>query len=159
MILQLSIWAPIVGIIVALIIVIVFLYKRGQTPVAPAPAREAGVYTPGEQEILRQLGDMRERLEKFIPPFAHTGYVPGSASELAQLLGFSYIRVGDQEYGSLPEGFDKYLETDAELAQLKISDKYIYIIKKDSKKLVAIGDTYLDYLTIMFLRNFLDYIS
>jgi hypothetical protein len=60
----------------------------------------------------------------------------------------------------LPESdnIKQYLDLDLDEAQLKIKDKYIYIIRKGDKRLVAIGDAYLDYLTVKFLEDFLSYL-
>ncbi|AEA11956.1 hypothetical protein TUZN_0460 [Thermoproteus uzoniensis 768-20] len=154
----LQIWLPaaIVALIAALIAAI-FILNRRSPPQQQQPLR---AYTPGEQEILNQLAYIRDRLEKFIPPYGRVGYIPSNAAELAQLLGFHYVKIGQEEYGNLPEinGIEQYLDLDLDEAQLKIKDKYIYIIKKNDKRLVAVGDTYLDYLTIKFLEDFLSYL-
>lgn len=159
MILQVEIWAVVGGVIAALILAIFFLSRRGQTPAAPAAGVRA--YTPGEEEILRRLGELRDRIERFIPPYGRVGYVPQGASELAQLLGFSYIKINGEEYGTLPDELKDIINInlDVDLNQIKIKDKYIYIIKKNNKKMIAIGDLYLDYLTLRFLEDFLDYLA
>ncbi|MEL9991799.1 MAG: hypothetical protein QXP98_05555 [Thermoproteus sp.] len=154
MLLQISLMvAVVVAAIVVLVAVIFFLNRR-----APQPqAQRVAIYTPGEQEILSQLAYLRERIEKFIPPYGRVGYVPANVSELAQLLGFKYIKIGQEEYGSLPEQFKTYIDLDIEQAQIKIGNEYLYIVKRDNKKLIAVGEMYLDYLTLRFLEDFLTY--
>lgn len=155
MILQILLPVAVVALVAALVAAIFVLNRR--PPQQQQPLR---VYTPGEQEILSQLAYIRDRLDKFIPPYGRVGYIPSNAAELAQLLGFHYVKIGQDEYGTLPESDDikQYLDLDLDEAQLKIKDKYIYIIRKGDKRLVAIGDAYLDYLTVKFLEDFLGYL-
>lgn len=155
MLLQLGLLTAVAaGAIAVLALIIFLLARRG----SPPPAQQPRVYTPGEQEILNQLALLRERIEKFIPPYGRVGYVPSSISELAELLGFHYVRVEREEYGVLPEDFRQFVDLDLDMAQIKVNDKYLYILKKNNKKLIAVGDMYLDYLTIRFLEDFLSYI-
>ncbi|MBP1449466.1 MAG: hypothetical protein JZD41_05595, partial [Thermoproteus sp.] len=73
----------------------------------------------------------------------------------------SYIKINGEEYGTLPDELKDIINInlDVDLNQIKIKDKYIYIIKKNNKKMIAIGDLYLDYLTLRFLEDFLDYLA
>lgn len=155
MILQISLPVIVVALVAALVAAIFVLNRR-----PPQQQQPLSVYTPGEQEILSQLAYIRDRLDKFIPPYGRVGYIPSNAAELAQLLGFHYVKIGQDEYGTLSESDDikQYLGLDLDEAQLKIKDKYIYIIRKGDKRLVAIGDAYLDYLTVKFLEDFLSYL-
>ncbi|MEZ0247706.1 MAG: hypothetical protein ABWJ97_00400 [Thermoproteus sp.] len=154
MLLQIGLMAAVVVAVIVVLIAVIFLLNRR----APQPqTQRAAIYTPGEQEILSQLAYLRERIEKFIPPYGQVGYVPASASELAQLLGFKYIKIGQEEHGILPEQFKTYVDLDIEQAQIKIGNEYLYIVKKDDKKLIAVGEAYLDYLTLRFLEDFLTY--
>ncbi len=154
MLLQISFLAAIVAAIIAALIAVIFLLNRR----APPPPQQPRAYTPGEQEILSQLASLRERIEKFIPPYGRLGYVPSNASELAELLGFQYVKIGQEEYGTLSDDLKQYIDLNVDEAQIKVKDKYIYILKKEDKKLVAVGDIYLDYLTIRFLEDFLNYL-
>lgn len=156
MLLQLGLLTAVtVGVIAALALAIFLLARRG----APPPPQQPRTYTPGEEEILNQLASLKERIEKFIPPYGRIGYVPSSASELAELLGFQYVKIGREEHGLLPEDLRRFVELDVDEAQIRVGNKYIYIMKKDNKKLIAIGDVYLDYLTLRFLEDFLSYID
>uniref|UniRef100_UPI0026C75A91 hypothetical protein n=1 Tax=Pyrobaculum aerophilum TaxID=13773 RepID=UPI0026C75A91 len=115
-------------------------------------------YTPGEQEIIKQIGELRERLDKVIPPYGRVGYIPSSIEELKDLLGFTYVKVGEKELGERPPDVDTYEGLDVELLQASRNGIYIYVIRRGGKKLVAAGTQYLDYLTIRFLSEFLDYL-
>lgn len=154
MLLQIGFLAAIVAAIIAALIAVIFLLNRR----APPPTQQPRAYTPGEQEILSQLASLRERIEKFIPPYGRLGYVPSNASELAELLGFQYVKIGQEEYGTLSDDLKQYIDLNVDEAQIKVKDKYLYILKKEDKKLVAVGDIYLDYLTIRFLEDFLNYL-
>ena len=89
-----------VAAVAALALIIFFVSRRGSSP-----PQEMGVrYTPGEQEILRQLGEMKERVDKMIPPYGRVGYIPSSVEELKELLGFTYIKLGERELGERPSG-------------------------------------------------------
>jgi hypothetical protein len=61
----------VVALVAALVAAIFVLNRR--PPQQQQPLR---VYTPGEQEILSQLAYIRDRLDKFIPPYGRVGYTP-----------------------------------------------------------------------------------
>lgn len=140
--------------VVALVLIVLFISRRQPPPPQDVVAR----YTPGEQEIIKQIGEIRERLEKIIPPYGKVGYIPSSLEELKDLLGFTYIKLGEKELGGRPPEVDRLEELETDFLQAKIGDFYVYVIKRDEKKLVAVGNQYLDYLTVRFLYEFLDYI-
>lgn len=141
---------------VAVLGFIIFFIARRQPP--PPQAEAVARYTPGEQEIIRQVGELRERIDKLIPPYGRVGYIPSSLEELRDLLGFTYVKLGDRELGARVEGLDKLEGLDVDLLQAKLGDSYVYIVKRGEKRLVAVGGQYLDYLTIRFIGEFLDYI-
>ncbi|MEZ0319912.1 MAG: hypothetical protein ABWK05_07990 [Pyrobaculum sp.] len=142
------------GAAVAALGVLLFFVSRRQPP---APVQEAVRYTPGEQEILNRLGDIRERLEKMIPPYGRVGYIPSTLEELKELLGFSYVKLGDKELGEKNEFVKRFEDLDVDFLQASIGDSYVYVVRRGSKRLVAVGNQHLDYLTIRFLNEFLDY--
>jgi hypothetical protein len=143
-----------VAAVAVLTLIIFFVSRRGSSP-----PQEVGVrYTPGEQEILRQLGEMKERVDKMIPPYGRVGYIPFSVEELKELLGFTYIKLGERELGERPSGLEKIEELDADFLQARLGERYVYVMRRGGKKLVAVGNQYLDYLTARFLIEFLDYI-
>ncbi|AAL63000.1 hypothetical protein [Pyrobaculum aerophilum] len=150
-ILELSLLAVAVGV---LALIILFIARRQQ----PLPPDVGISYTPGEQEIIKQIGELRERLDKVIPPYGRVGYIPSSIEELKDLLGFTYVKVGEKELGERPPDVDTYEGLDVELLQASRNGIYIYVIRRGGKKLVAAGTQYLDYLTIRFLSEFLDYL-
>jgi hypothetical protein len=126
----------------------------GSTYVAEPVVR----YTPGEQEILRQLGELKEKVDKMIPPYGRVGYIPSSIEELKELFGFTYVKLGEREIGERPSGLEKVEDLDVDFLQARLGDNYVYVVKKGGKKLTAAGSQYLDYLTVCFLFEFLDYI-
>jgi hypothetical protein len=140
--------------LVALVLIIFFISRRG----APPPAEMGVRYTPGEQEILKQLGELKERVDKMIPPYGKVGYIPSSIEELKELLGFTYIKLGEREIGERPSGLEKVEDLDVDFLQVRLGDNYVYVVKRGGKKLTAAGSQYLDYLTVRFLLEFLDYI-
>ena len=140
--------------LVALVLIIFFISRRG----APPPTEMGVRYTPGEQEILKQLGELKERVDKMIPPYGKVGYIPSSIEELKELLGFTYIKLGEREIGERPSGLEKVEDLDVDFLQVRLGDNYVYVVKRDEKKLTAAGSQYLDYLTVRFLLEFLDYI-
>jgi len=143
-----------VAAVAALALIIFFISRRG-TP----PPQDVGVrYTPGEQEILRQLGEIKERVDKIIPPYGKVGYIPSGIEELKELLGFTYIKLGERELGERPLELEKIEELDADFLQARLGERYVYVIRRGGKKLTAVGDQYLDHLTVRFLLEFLDYI-
>jgi hypothetical protein len=138
----------------ALVIFLVSRTPRGRQSTAP---RE-GEYTPGEREILEQLAELRERVERIIPPYGRVGYVPPSLEEIRDLLGFTYIKLGSEEVGDRPQGLERFEELNADFIQARTGDVYVYVVRRGEKKLVAAGRQYLDYLTARFLYEALDYI-
>jgi hypothetical protein len=143
-----------VAAVAALALIIFFISRRGASP-----PQEVGVrYTPGEQEILRQLGEMKERVDKMIPPYGRVGYIPSSVEELKELLGFTYVKLGERELGERPSELGKMEELDVDFLQARLGERYVYVVRRGGKKLVAVGNQYLDYLTVRFLVEFLDYI-
>jgi hypothetical protein len=140
--------------LVALALIIFFISRRG----APPPTEMGVRYTPGEQEILKQLGELKERVDKMIPPYGKVGYIPSSIEELKELLGFTYIKLGEREIGERPSGLEKVEDLDVDFLQARLGDNYVYVVKRGGKKLTAAGSQYLDYLTVRFLLEFLDYI-
>lgn len=168
MILQITLTLIAVVALVGVLLGLILFINRQRGAPQPQEQQRAR-YTPGEQEILERLESLRgalsdrldelkERVEKFIPPYGRVGYVPSNASELAQLLGFKYVKLGQEVHGELPKEVERYLDIDAEVAQIKEGDYYVYIIKRGDRKLIAVGDVYLDYLTVKFLQDFLSYI-
>jgi len=154
MYLQIMELSLLVAAVAALALIIFFVSRRGSSP-----PQEMGVrYTPGEQEILRQLGEMKERVDKMIPPYGRVGYIPSSVEELKELLGFTYIKLGERELGERPSGLEKIEELDADFLQARLGERYVYVVRRGGKKFVAVGNQYLDYLTARFLIEFLDYI-
>lgn len=156
MLLQVEVALAVAGGILA---VILFLVYRSRGQEEGAPVR----YTPGEQEILGQLAavresieGLRERVDKLIPPYGKVGYVP-PLEEIRGLLDFDYVRVGSQEYGSPPPEVKLVEGLDVELAQLKVGERYVYVVRRGERRLVAVGRQYLDYLSLRFLMEFLDY--
>lgn len=139
-----------IGVLAAILIFI----SRRQPPAPEQPLR----YTPGEQEIIRQIGEMRERLDKVIPPYGRVGYIPSSIEELKDLLGFTYVKLGNREIGSRPPVVENFENLDVDFLQSRVDNMYVYIVRRGGKKLVAVGEQYLDYLTARFLSEFLDYI-
>ncbi|MEM4897339.1 MAG: hypothetical protein QXR18_03895 [Pyrobaculum sp.] len=137
----------------ALVIIIFIISRRQPQPVEP-PMR----FTPGEQEILKQIDELRERLERVIPPYGRVGYVPSTLEDLKDLLGFVYIKLGNREIGTKPVPIENFEKLDINFLQANINDLYVYVIRKNEKKLIAVGKQYLDYLTVRFLYDFLDYI-
>jgi hypothetical protein len=135
-------------------LIIFFISRRGPPPPAEPEVR----YTPGEQEILRQLGELKERVDKMIPPYGRVGYIPSSIEELKELLGFTYVKLGEREIGERPSGLEKVEDLDVDFLQARLGDNYVYVVKRGGKKLTAAGSQYLDYLTVRFLLEFLDYI-
>ncbi|MEM0463382.1 hypothetical protein [Pyrobaculum sp.] len=134
-------------------VIIFFIARR-----TPPPPPELGTrYTPGEQEIIRQVGELKERLDKVIPPYGRVGYIPSSLEELKDLLGFKYVKLGDKEIGERMD-IDMYEKLDVDFLQAERGGEYVYVIRRGGKKLVAVGSQYLDYLTIRFLSEFLDYV-
>jgi len=93
-----------------------------------------------------------------IPPYGRVGYIPSSVEELKELLGFTYIKLGERELGERPSGLEKIEELDADFLQARLGERYVYVVRRGGKKLVAVGNQYLDYLTARFLIEFLDYI-
>ncbi|MFN7105690.1 MAG: hypothetical protein ACK4M3_03800 [Pyrobaculum sp.] len=147
----------ILAVAVAALVLFIFFVSRRQPP-PPPPAFEAGArYTLGEQEIMKQLDDVRERIEKMIPPYGRVGYVPSSLEELKELLGFEYIKVGEKELGKRPAFIDMFEKLEVDYIQAYLDGLYVYVIRRGGKKLVAVGSQYLDYLTYRFLSEFLDY--
>ncbi len=140
--------------LVVLVLIIFFISRRG----APPPTEMGVRYTPGEQEILKQLGELKERVDKMIPPYGKVGYIPSSIEELKELLGFTYIKFGEREIGERPSGLEKVEDLDVDFLQARLGDNYVYVVKRGEKKLTAAGSQYLDYLTVRFLLEFLDYI-
>jgi hypothetical protein len=140
--------------LVALVLIIFFISRRG----APPPTEMGVRYTPGEQEILKQLGELKERVDKMIPPYGKVGYIPSSIEELKELLGFTYVKLGEREIGERPSGLEKVEDLDVDFLQARLGDNYVYVVKRGGKKLTAAGSQYLDYLTVRFLLEFLDYI-
>jgi len=135
-------------------LIIFFISRRG----APPPTEMGVRYTPGEQEILKQLGELKERVDKMIPPYGKVGYIPSSIEELKELLGFTYVKFGEREIGERPSGLEKVEDLDVDFLQAWLGDNYVYVVKRGEKKLTAAGSQYLDYLTVRFLLEFLDYI-
>jgi hypothetical protein len=140
--------------LVALALIIFFISRRG----APPPTEMGVRYTPGEQEILKQLGELKERVDKMIPPYGRVGYIPSSIEELKELFGFTYVKLGEREIGERPPGLEKVEDLDVDFLQARLGDNYVYVVKRGGKKLTAAGSQYLDYLTVRFLLEFLDYI-
>ncbi len=140
--------------LVALALIIFFISRRG----APPPTEMGVRYTPGEQEILKQLGELKERVDKMIPPYGKVGYIPSGIEELKELLGFTYVKLGEREIGERPSGLEKVEDLDVDFLQARLGDNYVYVVKRGGKKLTAAGNQYLDYLTVRFLLEFLDYI-
>jgi hypothetical protein len=140
--------------LVVLALIIFFISRRG----APPPTEMGVRYTPGEQEILKQLGELKERVDKMIPPYGKVGYIPSSIEELKELLGFTYVKLGEREIGERPSGLEKVEDLDVDFLQARLGDNYVYVVKRGGKKLTAAGSQYLDYLTVRFLLEFLDYI-
>jgi hypothetical protein len=140
--------------LVALVLIIFFISRRG----APPPTEMGVRYTPGEQEILKQLGELKERVDKMIPPYGKVGYIPSSIEELKELLGFTYVKLGEREIGERPPGLEKVEDLDVDFLQARLGDSYVYVVKRGGKKLTAAGSQYLDYFTVRFLFEFLDYI-
>jgi hypothetical protein len=140
--------------LVALVLIIFFISRRG----APPPTEMGVRYTPGEQEILKQLGELKERVDKMIPPYGKVGYIPSSIEELKELLGFTYVKLGEREIGERPSGLEKVEDLDVDFLQARLGDNYVYVVKRGEKKLTAAGSQHLDYLTVRFLLEFLDYI-
>jgi hypothetical protein len=151
--LPVEIWLLAVALVV-LVLIIFFISRRG----APPPTEMGVRYTPGEQEILKQLGELKERVDKMIPPYGKVGYIPSSIEELKELLGFTYIKLGEREIGERPSGLEKVEDLDVDFLQAKLGDNYVYVVKRGGKKLTAAGSQYLDYFTVCFLLEFLDYI-
>jgi hypothetical protein len=144
-----------IAAVAVLALIIFFISRRGASP----PPQEIGPrYTPGEQEILRQLGELRDRIDKMIPPYGRVGYIPSALEELKDLLGFTYIKLGNKELGERPLDIEKIEELDADFLQAKLGEYYVYVVKRGGKKLIAAGNQHLDYLTVRFLFEFLDYI-
>jgi hypothetical protein len=140
--------------LVALALIIFFISRRG----APPPVEMGVRYTPGEQEILKQLGELKERVDKMIPPYGRVGYIPSSIEELKELFGFTYVKLGEREIGERPSGLEKVEDLDVDFLQARLGDNYVYVVKRGGKKLTVAGSQYLDYLTVRFLLEFLDYI-
>ncbi len=145
----------VLGVLVAILAVILIFIRR-QPP--PPPEDTGARYTHGEREILNKLEEMRERLDKMIPPYGRVGYVPSSLEEFRELLGFSYVKLGGRELGERPHFLDIFENLDVDYLQASHKGVYIYIMRRGGKKLVATGSQYLDYLTFRFLAEFLDYI-
>ena len=154
MYLQLVEISLVVVALAALGLLIFFISRRGTPPPTELEVR----YTPGEQEILRQLGELKERVDKMIPPYGRVGYIPSTIEELKELLGFTYVKFGEREVGERPPGLEKVEDLDVDFLQAKLGNNYIYIVKRNGKKLTAAGSQHLDYLTVRFLFEFLDYI-
>lgn len=153
MLLQIELIMLVVAI--AALILIIFWISRRQP--APQALQDVARFTPGEQEILRQLGEMRERVEKMIPPYGKVGYIPSSLDELRDLLGFSYIEIDGKTLGQKPSIVAQFENLNVDFLQARIGETYVYVITRGSKKLIATGSQHLDYLTLRFLAEFLDY--
>jgi hypothetical protein len=157
MYLQLVEVSLLVAAVGVLAFIIFFLARRQPPPPLEGVRYEGMRFTPGEQEIVKQLGELKERLDKVIPPYGRVGYIPSSLEELRDLLGFTYVKLGEKELGEKPAPVDRYEDLDVDLLQAKHGDLYIYVVKRGGKKLVAAGTQHLDYLTLRFLGEFLDY--
>jgi hypothetical protein len=154
MYLQLEAISLLIVALAVLGLIIFFISRRG----SPPPAEPEVRYTPGEQEILRQLDELKERVDKMIPPYGRVGYIPSSIEELKELFGFTYVKLGEREIGERPSGLEKVEDLDVDFLQARLGDNYVYVVKRGEKKLTAAGSQYLDYLTVRFLLEFLDYI-
>lgn len=159
MLLQVEIALAVAGGLLAVILLLVYR-SRGQGEPQGAPTR----YTPGEQEILGQLTSiresiqgLRERVDRLIPPYGRVGYVP-TLDEIRNFLDFEYVKVGSREYGSPPPEVRLVEGLEVDLAQVKVGEKYIYIVRRGEKRLLAVGRQHLDYLSLRFLAEFLDYV-
>jgi len=146
------------AVAVAVLVLLIFWFTRRQSPPPPLPEEEGVRYTPGEREIITMLGELRERIDKMIPPYGRVGYIPSTLEEIKELLSFSYVRLGEKEVGERPPFIDRFEDLDVDFLQAKVGDVYVYIVRKGGKRLVAAGDQFLDYLTARFLFEFLDYI-
>jgi hypothetical protein len=135
-------------------LIIFFISRRG----SPSHAEPEVRYTLGEQEILKLLDELKERIDKMIPPYGRVGYIPSSIEELKELFGFTYVKLGEREIGERPSGLEKVEDLDVDFLQAKLGDSYVYVVKRGGKKLTVAGSQYLDYLTVRFLLEFLDYI-
>ncbi|MFN3804087.1 MAG: hypothetical protein ACK4SY_03430 [Pyrobaculum sp.] len=147
----------ILAVAMAVLVLLIFFISRRQPPPQPLVFETGARYTPGEQEIMKQLEEVRERIEKMIPPYGRVGYVPSSPEELRELLGFEYIKVGERELGMRPAFMDMFEKLEVDYMQAHVGGLYVYIVRRGGKKLVAVGSQYLDYLTYRFLSEFLDY--
>jgi len=145
------------AVAVAVLALLIFWFTRRRPP--PSLPEEEGVrYTPGEREIITRLGELKERIDKMIPPYGRVGYIPSTLEEIKDLLDFSYVRLGEKEVGERPSFIDRFEDLDVDFLQARVEDVYVYIIRRGDKRLIAAGDQFLDYLTVRFLFEFLDYI-
>ena len=145
------------AVAVAVLVLLIFWFTRRQPP--PPLLEEEGVrYTPGEREIITRLSELKERIDKMIPPYGRVGYIPSTLEEIKDLLGFSYVRLGEKEIGERPPFIDRFKDLDVDFLQAKVGSTYVYIVQRSGKRLIAAGDQFLDYLTVRFLFEFLDYI-
>jgi len=145
------------AVAVAVLALLIFWFTRRQPP-PPLPEEEGVRYTPGEREIIARLSELKERIDKMIPPYGRVGYIPSTLEEIKDLLGFSYVRLGEKEVGERPPFINRFEDLDVDFLQARVGNGYVYIVRRGNKRLIAAGDQFLDYLTVQFLFEFLDYI-
>jgi len=145
------------AVAVAVLALLIFWFTRRQPP-PPLPEEEGVRYTPGEREIIARLSELKERVDKMIPPYGRVGYIPSTLEEIRDLLGFSYVRLGEKEVGERPPFINRFEDLDVDFLQARVGNGYVYIVRRGNKRLIAAGDQFLDYLTVQFLFEFLDYI-
>ena len=116
-------------------------------------------YTEGEKEILAKLDELKNLLSGVLPPYGRIGYIPPSVEDLAKLVDFEYVELDGYSYGNseYAEGARRLLNVEGELVVVKLGDKYYYKIVSGGKTLLAVGRQFLDYLSLRYLQDMLNY--
>jgi len=129
------------------------------TEVAFAMQRR-GRYTEGEKEILAKLDELKNLVSGVLPPYGRIGYIPPSVEDLARLVDFDYVELNGYSYGNseYAETARRLLDVEGDIVVVKSGDKYYYKIVGGGKTLLAVGKVFLDYLSLRYLQDMLNYI-
>ena len=117
-------------------------------------------YTEGEREILAKLDELKNLLSGVLPPYGRIGYIPPSVEDLARLVDFEYVELDGYSYGNAEyaENVRRLLGVEGDLVVIKLGDRYYYKIVSGGRTLLAVGRQFLDYLSLRYLQDMLNYI-